>query len=384
MEISLRKQTVLSTRAHRAQAMVEFALVLMLLLVIFVGLLEVGRLLFMYAAVNNASREAARYGSAIGLDDSGNLKYQYCDGMRQMAQRSAFFTTLTISISYDHGPGTSTFDTCDGSVDTGVSVNSGTNLDRVKITVSADYNPMLDLVPLDPRTITSTSARTIFGYADLEVPTSGPVYTATFTPTGTITPPTPTFTPTATVTVVTPTPTATIAGQVVTMTSLPSNTPTLVPTATSTPTMTLTPTETYTPTMTFTPTATSTPKPGCDSITTGSISYNGKVMSLSITNPHDTITVLSVQVIWNATSGSAASKSLVLKTAKLGSTFWAGSDSSGNLTITPSTTLTIPGNNQTSYIEFTFDNSYQNRNNSESIIITLSTPGCEGYTIHKP
>jgi hypothetical protein len=168
------------------------------------------------------------------------------------------------------------------------------------------------------------------------------------------------------------------------MTPLPTNTPTLVPTITPTSTVTLTPTETWTPTLTSTPTATPTAKPGCDSFTTGSIIFNGKVMSLSITNPHDTITVQSVQVVWNATNGGAGNNSLVLKNVKLGTIFWAGSDSTGNLTITPSTTVTIPGNNQTSYIQFTFDNPYQNQNNAESIVITLSTPGCEGYTIHQP
>jgi Flp pilus assembly protein TadG len=379
MKIPLRKQKI---PGIHAQAMVEFALVLMILLVVIVGILEVGRLMFMYAAVNNASREAARYASAIGLDDSGNLKYQYCDGIRDMAHRSAFFTPLTVTISYDHGPNTTAFDTCDGAVDTSVSVNSGTNLDRVKIIVSADYSPMVALVPISPRTIVSTSARTIFGYADLEVPTSSVSYTATFTPTGTITPPTPTFT--ATATVPSPTSTATIPGQVVTMTPLPSNTPTLVPTATPTATITLTPTQTYTPTVTFTPTTTPTAKPGCDGITTGNLMIVNNTMSLSITNPHDTVTVSEVQVVWNAVNGGAGNKTLSLKSASLGGTFWAGTDMTGSAIFSNLSTVTIPGNNRTSTITFTFDRTYQTKNNAESIVIKLSTLGCEAYTIHKP
>lgn len=64
--------------SQRAQAIVEFAIVLPVLMMLLVGILEVGRLIYMYAAVNNASREASRYGSAIGLDDTGAyLKYQY-------------------------------------------------------------------------------------------------------------------------------------------------------------------------------------------------------------------------------------------------------------------------------------------------------------------
>jgi Flp pilus assembly protein TadG len=368
-------------RGARAQAMVEFALVLMILLMVLVGILEVGRLMFIYAAVNNASREAARYGSTIGLDDSGNAKYQYCDGIREMAKRSAFFTPLTTTIKYDHGPGTSEFDTCDGAVDTAVSVNYGT--DRVYVEVSADYHPMLNLLPISDHTFTSTSARTIMGYVDLtpfptstgsssgptsSVPTTSvPTLATTVVPSGTAT--------------VTSTPTATQPGQVVTMTPLPTNTPTLVPTITSTRTPTLTPTETWTPTLTFTPTATSTPQPGCDSITTGSIVYAGKVMSLNITNPHDTITIANVQVTWNSAGNN---KGLILKSMSLGgATFWAGSATGGSFGYSP-TSVTIPGNNQTSQIAFTFDNAYQTQNGSESIVISLSTPGCEGITIHKP
>ena len=378
MKISLQMQKMPRVRG---QAIVEFALVLMILMVVLVGILEVGRLMFMYAAINNASREASRYASAIGLDDSGNAKYQYCDGIREMARRSAFFTPLTVTISYDHGPGTTAFDTCDGTVDTAVSINSGTNLDRVYITVSANYSPMVTLIPINSRTITSSSARTILGYQDLQNLSSSSSNTATSsaptTPGTTI----PSDTPTATITV---TPTATGDGQLVTMTPLPSSTPTLVPTITPTATVTPTPTETMTPTLTFTPTITPTAMPGCDSITTGPLIIVSNVMSLSITNPHDPVTVLNVQVVWNSVNGGAGSKPLALKSASLSGVFWAGTDSTGNLTITPSTTVTIPGNNVTSAIMFTFDRTYQTKNGAESIVINLSTPGCEAYTIRKP
>ena len=77
----------------RAQAMVEFAIVLPILVVVLIGLFEVGRVIFIYAAVTNASREAARYGSALGFDSAANLyhKYRYCDGIKATARKSAFF-----------------------------------------------------------------------------------------------------------------------------------------------------------------------------------------------------------------------------------------------------------------------------------------------------
>jgi Flp pilus assembly protein TadG len=388
MKILLRIQKV---PGARGQAIVEFSLVLMILLVVMVGILEVGRLMFMYAAVNNASREAARYASAIGLDtnpDTGVTaeKYRFCEMIEKMAKRSAFFTTPAVNISYDHGPGTTAFDTCNGSVDTGLSINSGTNVDRVYVTVSADYSPMLSLIPIGSRTFTSTSARTILGFQDLEtLSTSTPIPTTPGVPTtpGTVVPSN-TPTATATATVASQTPTATLIGEVVTMTPLPSSTPSLVPTLTHTATVTLTPTETVTPTLTFTPTVTSTAVPGCNSISTGSIIFDTKTMYLFITNPHDSITVLNVQVVWNATTGAPSSSPLSLRSASLNGVFWAGTDSTGNLTITPSTTVTIPGNNQTSKIVFTFDKNYQTRNNTESIVINLATSGCENYTIRKP
>ena len=106
MKVHYRNQKTPGFRTQRAQAIVEFALVLPILMMMLVGIMEVGRLIYTYAAVNNASREAARYGSAIGFDDTGtHLKYQYCDGIKDRARRSAYFTPLTIHIYYDEGPG---------------------------------------------------------------------------------------------------------------------------------------------------------------------------------------------------------------------------------------------------------------------------------------
>jgi Flp pilus assembly protein TadG len=58
-----------TARTERAQAIVEFALVLPILMVVLVGMFEAGRMLYTYAAINNASREAVRFGSALGYDD---------------------------------------------------------------------------------------------------------------------------------------------------------------------------------------------------------------------------------------------------------------------------------------------------------------------------
>ena len=46
-------------RRFKGQGMVEFALVLPLLLILIFGIIEAGRLLFLYSAVMSSSREAA-------------------------------------------------------------------------------------------------------------------------------------------------------------------------------------------------------------------------------------------------------------------------------------------------------------------------------------
>jgi Flp pilus assembly protein TadG len=355
-----------------------------------VGILEVGRMVFIYAAVTNASREASRYGSAVGLNDSGTTpKYQDCDGIRAIAKRSAYFMNLSdadITISYDHGPSAgSPFDECPVGMiaDPSIQVNTLADPDRVVVTVMSTYSPMVTLVPISSRTITSSSARTILGILDMNtgnsvVPTTGSTNTAAPTVPATAAPSnTPTLIPTGP----SDTPTATQpGGELITFTPLPSSTPT------DTPTITPTFTPTFTPTMTFTPTSTSTPVPGCGNITTGSISITGgnNLMSLTITNPHESVTILNIQVIWNSASGGPAGKPLALKSANLEGIFWTGTDSSGNFTITPSTTVTIPGNNVTTPIIFAFDKNYQNKSNTESITINLSTPGCESFPIHSP
>ncbi len=50
----------LEPRSHRGQALVEFALVLPLLVLLLVGILDVGRLVYAYHTANNAAREGGR------------------------------------------------------------------------------------------------------------------------------------------------------------------------------------------------------------------------------------------------------------------------------------------------------------------------------------
>ena len=442
--------------AARAQAMVEFAIVAPVLFMMLFGVFEVGRMLYIYSAVNNASREAARYGSALGFDDYGFHKYRNCSGIKYTAWRSTYFIpqdTLAVDIRYDKGPNDPIYsdghgpDTdaewalltqCDLYPAAGVPLTPGAGEDanvyvdsgyRVLVRVGADYSPLTKLMPFPDRTFTSQSARTILGFVDLESGGGGgggggggtstattaasatftntpltetPTETATATPTATYSGPfasltpvntsTPTntalpqtLTPTSTLQI-SPTPTATKTLVVTPSTQVP--TATLVKTATPAPvtatfTATNTATSTATKTSTATSTGTSTPVLGCSSITTSDISMatNSQTISMTITNPHDALTVSSIVVKWNAASGASGNKTLTLQGANFGSTSWTISNSSGNYTITPTSTLTLPGNNATTIVTFTFDKNYQNPiTNGTTITINLSTAGCGPIT----
>ncbi|MBN1304942.1 MAG: pilus assembly protein [Anaerolineales bacterium] len=176
----MKQKTIKTSRKDLpSQAMVEFALVLPLLLLIVIGLIEVGRALFIFSSVQTASREATRYGSATGDSGSGIPYYQDCDGISGAAQRVEFIADFdTIDISYDNGPDTSAFDTCNGSVDTGINV---ANNDRIVVTVTENYEPiLLGFIPLASFPMTSSSARTLLVSVsiDMDEPPSN------FTPTG--------------------------------------------------------------------------------------------------------------------------------------------------------------------------------------------------------
>jgi len=165
-----------SDRSHsRGQAMLEFSMVLPILMLVVFGLLEVGRAVFMYAAVTSASREAVRYATAYGVNESDVLHFQNCAEIRDTARQVGFLLDLEdddITIEYDTGPDPDTgvvpspFASCaaDEDVDASVEMSCG---DRVVVTVSYDYHPMVSIVPMQDQVFSSSSARTYLGVIEL-------------------------------------------------------------------------------------------------------------------------------------------------------------------------------------------------------------------------
>ncbi len=146
------------TGRTKAQTLVEFALILPILLMIIYGLLEVGRLIFIYSTVVTAAREATRYGSATGLV-SGTEQYKDCTGIRDAAQRVDFLNAIDdIAIAYASNPDQPTnynIPSCPpGDLASGA---------RIRVTVTASFTPLAAIVPLNPIPIELFNARTIIG-----------------------------------------------------------------------------------------------------------------------------------------------------------------------------------------------------------------------------
>jgi Flp pilus assembly protein TadG len=219
-------------KKSKAQGIVEFAIVIPILLLLFIGLMEVGRLMLIYIAVTTSSREGARFGSAVGTKGSDTPQYKDCSGIREAAKRSSSLAGVSdgdITISYDHGVGTSTYATCStlsGDISFG---------DRVIVTVTTQYTPMnvLPFLQLGSFPISSTSRRMIQAanpQIGVDPTPNGPTPTNTIGPTPTMTftlPPTLTHTPTTTFTP---------GGPTATNTATATSTSTPVPTSTITPT----------------------------------------------------------------------------------------------------------------------------------------------------
>lgn len=273
------------------QGMVEFALALPIVMLLMLGIIEGGRLLFIYSSVAAASREAARYGAGVGGNGLGTNLYRDCSGIRAAAKRVGQFAGVNdadISIHYDRGPGKETsFPDCSNSVNVVLG-------DRIIVSVITPYEPIVPLVPIPPFHIGSTNAHTIL----VRVPVVGTPATQSA--------PLATHTPTSTLT--------------------PTNTHTPDPSASPTPTPSHTPTPTNTPLApenTSTPTPTSTPGGPCNSANylMGVDNPRGEVVQVHLSNTKGVTTITSISINWPKTNTTE----LTLITMG-GSTIWSGKD----------------------------------------------------------
>ncbi len=154
-------------RWENAQTMVEFAIVFPVILLITYGIMEFGRMVYIYAAVTGAAREGARYGAA-----SGSLTTPYfmdCNGIRTASQKGAILLAIPVSavnIWYDKGPGTPHItDTCPPSI---TSIRLGY---RIGVHIVVHYTPMIQFLGFSGFDIVSENARTIIVNVPVATPT---------------------------------------------------------------------------------------------------------------------------------------------------------------------------------------------------------------------
>jgi hypothetical protein len=384
----------ITPKKNKAQAMVEFAIVLPMLLLLLYGILEAGRLLFIYSTVVTASRQAVRYGSATGQgldytsqggpDNSGLPRYQDCYGIRLAAQRVDFLNAFNdddIIIQYDNGPASSPTTFCDGSTN---NFDPAGNSQRLLVTIDGDYLPIVPRIVgflersdanTPPNPIQAQSARTVLVSVSIFVTAPTQPFVA-ITSTNTLTPTagTPTNTPSST-------PTATA-----TLTPLVSNTPSVTPSPSRTATVTLSPTVTLTRTPSLTPTLTPTNVPSCNTTHSTINLPEDNTMTMTITNPNAwPLSIQDVFVVWDHDRGhqTGNDKTLRLQSVSLGGTpLWSGDLDGPTALLTPTAPLSIPPGGSITIV-FTFHQAYDRSDGSEEININLSTPGCESFPIHE-
>lgn len=145
---------------NNAQAMVEFALVLPVFLLLILGLFMIGHYLFTFSFVLSASREAARYGSAVGRNGSGTFLFQDCDGIIAAAMRVGNYAGVNpsnITITYDDGPGETPYGTCPpGGL--GPNVDLG---DRIVVEIAVPYEMIVPMPYFPDIVVRASTARTI-------------------------------------------------------------------------------------------------------------------------------------------------------------------------------------------------------------------------------
>lgn len=155
-----------------AQGLVEFALILPVLLLLILGVVEMGRLLAMYSGISSGARQAVRYGSVAGDSDPATAGvqpyYLDCAGIRDTARRASPLLTLDnfeIDIAYDDGVTALPVADCPENllrtINTWIDPGIGSG-DRIKVAITTVYRPLVPIVPIPDLPLTFQAARTIF------------------------------------------------------------------------------------------------------------------------------------------------------------------------------------------------------------------------------
>lgn len=151
-----------NSNAQRGQSLVEMALTLPVVLMLLMGIMDFGRMMFLYSQVSNAAREGARYGSVTGPSQI-SPQYLDCaairDATRQILGIEQPIADEDITIQYDTGDTLYGFE-CDDNP----SRESIQPEDRIRVTVETDFQfltPLVQVVAPAAWSVEFTAARTI-------------------------------------------------------------------------------------------------------------------------------------------------------------------------------------------------------------------------------
>ncbi|MBN1427916.1 MAG: Ig-like domain-containing protein [Anaerolineae bacterium] len=92
--------SVTGSRGRNGQSLTEFALVLPVLLLLLMGIMDLGRALFTYAQASSQMRQALRLAAVIGYDTTPIPPYRDCDRMREVGQMVFFAESINTTITY--------------------------------------------------------------------------------------------------------------------------------------------------------------------------------------------------------------------------------------------------------------------------------------------
>ncbi|NNC91060.1 MAG: pilus assembly protein [Acidimicrobiia bacterium] len=133
-------------RQDEGATLLEFGIILPIALTLLLGIAEGARFVSEKQAVTTATREAARYGSTIGVTD-GLPHFADCAAIRSRATESTPFELVDtdVLITYDTGPASTQVGLCPttGPLADPDAIESG---DRIVVTVSKPFTSSLPFI----------------------------------------------------------------------------------------------------------------------------------------------------------------------------------------------------------------------------------------------
>jgi len=156
-----------SAARRRGQVIVEFALSLLLVLVVVFGIVEIGRLMLTYSALANAARTGVRYAVVHGGQRRCGTGGCDADGPSGPSANPPNVIAVVQGILTAANLPIATGSSCPagaGSLDIQVSYPDGQNTvgDRIQVTACYGYVPILPVIPfISPIHLSSTTQGTV-------------------------------------------------------------------------------------------------------------------------------------------------------------------------------------------------------------------------------